>query len=130
MILHRFDSINHSSNRAGQKKGFLHLIVPKSRFRLGEGSQEALSLYTFGTHTAKHYFCSTCGIGSFYIPRSSASSPPPPLAHRPSHLIISSVCVCVRWCVCVCVRVRSRWLWHVQTLMATRSMHGVWTRAR
>lgn len=45
--------------------------MPKSRFRLGEGSQEALSLYTFGTHTAKHYFCSTCGIGSFYIPRSN-----------------------------------------------------------
>jgi hypothetical protein len=36
----------------GQKKGFLHLIVPKSRFRLGEGVQDALSLYTFGTHTA------------------------------------------------------------------------------
>ncbi|ELR19920.1 carbonsulfur lyase, putative [Acanthamoeba castellanii str. Neff] len=56
---------------APERKGFLHLIVPKSRFRLGEGSQEALSLYTFGTHTAKHYFCSTCGIGSFYIPRSN-----------------------------------------------------------
>jgi hypothetical protein len=94
----------------GQRKGFLHLIVPKSRFRLGEGSQEALSLYTFGTHTAKHYFCSTCGIGSFYIPRSSTSSPPPPLAHVVSTSPSRVSCVRVRvirvsFRACACTRV-------------------------
>jgi hypothetical protein len=31
---------------------------------------EALSLYTFGTHTAKHYFCKTCGIYTHHQRRS------------------------------------------------------------
>jgi hypothetical protein len=50
--------------------GFLHLIVPKSKFTLISGEQN-LSLYTFNTGVAKHYFCSTCGIKPFYIPRSN-----------------------------------------------------------
>ena len=51
------------------KSGFLHLIVPKSRFKLLSGAQ-TLTTYTFNTDTAKHYFCSVCGIKSFYVPRS------------------------------------------------------------
>jgi hypothetical protein len=51
------------------KKGILHLIVPPERFELLSGS-EALSTYTFNTHTAKHHFCSTCGVHPFYRPRS------------------------------------------------------------
>jgi hypothetical protein len=51
------------------KLGFLHLIVPADRFRLVSG-QHALTNYTFNTGTAKHLFCSTCGIKSFYVPRS------------------------------------------------------------
>jgi len=51
------------------KSGFLHLIVPRSRFRLLSGA-EALSSYEFHTRTAKHLFCSVCGIKSFYVPRS------------------------------------------------------------
>ena len=50
--------------------GFLHLIVPKSKFTLLSGEQN-LSLYTFNTGVAKHYFCKTCGIKPFYIPRSN-----------------------------------------------------------
>lgn len=52
------------------KSGFLHLIVPRSRFRLIRG-EDALSTYTFGTAVAQHKFCRTCGIKSFYIPRSN-----------------------------------------------------------
>lgn len=50
--------------------GFLHLIVPASRFRLLSGA-EALSSYSFGTGVAKHHFCRHCGIKSFYVPRSN-----------------------------------------------------------
>ncbi len=49
--------------------GYLHLIVPRSRFRLLRGGDH-LATYTFGTGVAQHYFCKTCGIKSFYIPRS------------------------------------------------------------
>ena len=49
--------------------GYLHLQVPKSQFRLLQG-EEALSTYTFNTGTAKHLFCRTCGVKSFYVPRS------------------------------------------------------------
>jgi hypothetical protein len=51
------------------KSGYLHLIVPANRFKLLSG-QDALNTYSFNTHAAKHFFCSTCGVKSFYIPRS------------------------------------------------------------
>jgi hypothetical protein len=50
--------------------GFLHLIVPKSQFRLLRG-HEFISEYTFNTGVAKHRFCKICGVKSFYIPRSN-----------------------------------------------------------
>jgi hypothetical protein len=52
------------------KTGFVHLIVPKSRFKLLQGS-EHLSIYTFNTGVARHLFCEVCGIKSFYVPRSN-----------------------------------------------------------
>jgi hypothetical protein len=52
------------------KSGYLHLIVPRSRFRLLQGSAD-LTTYKFNTGVAKHLFCSTCGIKPFYIPRSN-----------------------------------------------------------
>ena len=50
--------------------GYLHLIVTADAFRLLAGA-EALVEYTFNTRTAKHLFCGTCGIKSFYVPRSN-----------------------------------------------------------
>lgn len=52
------------------RTGYLHLIVPASRFRLTAG-EDRLSSYSFNTGTAKHLFCSACGIKSFYVPRSN-----------------------------------------------------------
>ena len=52
------------------RTGFLHLIVPQSRFRLLSG-KESLQNYTFNTGVAKHLFCKTCGVKSFYVPRSN-----------------------------------------------------------
>ena len=51
------------------KTGFLHLIVPQSRFRLLQGA-DALTQYSWGTGAAKHLFCRVCGIKSYYVPRS------------------------------------------------------------
>ncbi len=51
------------------KAGFLHLIVPAGRFKLLSGKDD-LTNYQFNTATAKHLFCSVCGIKSFYVPRS------------------------------------------------------------
>ena len=52
------------------KSGYLHLIVPKSKFRLLRGESN-LTTYTFDSGVAKHMFCKNCGIKSFYIPRSN-----------------------------------------------------------
>src|SRR5688572_22214683 len=51
------------------KTGYLHLIVTKQQFRLLAGA-DALTTYRFNTGAAQHLFCSTCGIKSFYVPRS------------------------------------------------------------
>jgi hypothetical protein len=50
--------------------GFLHLIVPASRFHLLTG-RELLTEYTFNTGVARHLFCRRCGVKSFYVPRSN-----------------------------------------------------------
>ena len=50
--------------------GFLHLIVPASRFRLLAG-EDSLATYRFNTGVAQHRFCRVCGIKSFYVPRSN-----------------------------------------------------------
>ena len=52
------------------RTGFIHVIVPESRFRLLRG-EDRLTAYTFNTGTARHLFCSVCGVKSFYRPRSN-----------------------------------------------------------
>ncbi len=49
--------------------GFQHLIVPKSDFKLLQG-EDQLSTYKFNSGVAQHYYCSHCGVKSFYVPRS------------------------------------------------------------
>lgn len=51
------------------KVGYLHLIVPEADFTLVSG-QAHLTEYRFGTATAVHLFCRTCGVKPFYRPRS------------------------------------------------------------
>jgi hypothetical protein len=52
------------------RTGYLHLMVPKSRFKLLSG-EDVLTTYQFNTKTAKHLFCAVCGIKAFYVPRSN-----------------------------------------------------------
>jgi hypothetical protein len=49
---------------------YLHLIVPRSSFRLLTPWEE-IATYRFNTRVARHHFCRTCGIKSFYVPRSN-----------------------------------------------------------
>ena len=49
--------------------GFLHVMVPHEEFELLTG-RNALTSYRFGSGAAEHLFCSTCGVKSFYQPRS------------------------------------------------------------
>lgn len=51
------------------KTGYLHIMVPHDEFELIAG-RDCLASYRFGTGTAEHLFCSTCGVKSFYQPRS------------------------------------------------------------
>jgi hypothetical protein len=53
-----------------ERTGFIHIIVPESRFRLLSG-QDRLTTYTFNTGVARHLFCKLCGVKSFYRPRSN-----------------------------------------------------------
>jgi len=53
-----------------EKTGFIHIIVPESRFRITQG-EEAITTYTFNTGVAQHTFCSVCGVKAFYRPRSN-----------------------------------------------------------
>ena len=45
------------------------LRVSKDNFRITKGKTK-LTRYVFNTGVAKHFFCSVCGIKSFYVPRS------------------------------------------------------------
>ncbi|MGA8261147.1 MAG: GFA family protein [Arenicellales bacterium] len=51
------------------KSGYLALIVERDQFELLQGEKH-LTQYQFNSFTAKHLFCSHCGIKSFYVPRS------------------------------------------------------------
>ena len=51
------------------KKGFINVIVTEENFHLDKG-EEQLGTYTFNTHTAKHRFCTQCGVHVFTRPRS------------------------------------------------------------
>jgi hypothetical protein len=52
-----------------RRKGIVMASVPLSGIRVVKG-QEALTLYQFGSRTAKHYFCSHCGIHTHHQRRS------------------------------------------------------------
>ncbi|UAK24289.1 GFA family protein [Sphingomonas nostoxanthinifaciens] len=48
--------------------GFQHVIVPQSAFRIVEGRRETTT-YRFGSGSARHIFCTQCGVKSFLTPR-------------------------------------------------------------
>lgn len=63
------------------KKNALMVKVHESRFRLLSG-EASLTEYRFHTHTARHFFCSVCGIYPFHRKRVT-----------PDHLGINVFCL-------------------------------------
>ncbi|EOB2572385.1 GFA family protein [Vibrio fluvialis] len=53
-----------------RRKGAIVASVTLDAIRIVKG-QEALRLYQFNTQTAKHYFCSVCGIYTYHQRRSN-----------------------------------------------------------
>jgi hypothetical protein len=51
------------------KKGYVHWFIPRESFHLLTPAED-LTTYRFNTGVAQHHFCPTCGVASFYIPRS------------------------------------------------------------
>ena len=49
--------------------GYQHVIAPLTDFRLLRGEDHQVE-YTFNKRIARHYFCRTCGVKSYYVPRS------------------------------------------------------------
>ena len=55
-----------------RRRGAIVASVPLSGIRIVKG-QDVLKLYQFNTFTAKHYFCSNCGIYTHHQRRSNPS---------------------------------------------------------
>lgn len=51
-----------------RRKGAIWQAVDNEHFKI-IADQEDLGLYQFGTKTAKHFFCKTCGVSTFSNPR-------------------------------------------------------------
>jgi len=55
-----------------RRRGAIAASIPLSGIRIVEG-ESALSLYQFNTKTAKHFFCSNCGVYTHHQRRSNPS---------------------------------------------------------
>ena len=53
-----------------RRRGAPAVTVPRDELTILRGEHN-LTLYSFGTHTAQHYFCKTCGIYLFHRRRSN-----------------------------------------------------------
>lgn len=53
-----------------RRRGAIVASVPLDGIRITAG-EDALTLYQFNTHVAKHYFCSRCGIYTHHLRRSN-----------------------------------------------------------
>ena len=54
-----------------RRRGAIMVSVPVDELTIEAG--DTLSLYTFNTKAARHYFCSVCGIYTHHLTRSDPS---------------------------------------------------------
>lgn len=64
-----------------RRRGALWIGATEAQLRIVSGESE-LTLYRFGTETAKHYFCKHCGIHPFARPRIA-----------PTHWAVNARCI-------------------------------------
>lgn len=65
-----FDNLRRCNCSLCRRKGAVMAGVPLDALRVLEGADK-LSLYQWNTMTAKHYFCSVCGIYTHHQRRSN-----------------------------------------------------------
>ena len=53
-----------------RRRGAIAVSAPLEGVEVRKGA-DSLTLYTFGTHAAQHYFCKTCGIYTHHRRRSN-----------------------------------------------------------
>ncbi|WP_250657533.1 GFA family protein [Alkalimarinus coralli] len=76
-----FEELSRCDCSMCSRRGAVVTSVPIELFRITNGS-ELLTLYEFNTKTAKHYFCSRCGIYTHHKRRSN-----------PNHYALNVACL-------------------------------------
>src|SRR5262252_11177347 len=69
-----FEKLRRCNCSLCRRKGAVMASVPLERLRIIKGADK-LSLYQWNTRTAKHYFCSVCGIYTHQQRRSNPTEP-------------------------------------------------------
>ena len=65
-----FEKILRCNCSMCKRKGYIIGVIGPDDFKLVKG-EDLLKVYQFYTNTAKHYFCSNCGIHTHNRPRSN-----------------------------------------------------------
>ena len=65
-----FQSLRRCNCSLCKRKGAVMATAPLAALRVTAG-EDALRVYTWNSHTAKHYFCGTCGIYTHHQRRSN-----------------------------------------------------------
>ena len=66
----KFDKVLRCNCSVCKRKGYVMSPIGENDMKITKG-EDKLTLYQFYTNTAKHYFCSNCGIHTHNRPRSN-----------------------------------------------------------
>ena len=68
----KFEKVMRCNCSICKRKGYVMSPVGENDMKIIKG-EDKLTLYQYHTNTAKHYFCSICGIYTHHNPRSNPS---------------------------------------------------------
>ena len=69
-VSEKFEKVIRCNCSICKRKGYVMSMVGENDLKITKG-EDLLTLYQYHTNTAKHYFCSVCGIYPFTRPRSN-----------------------------------------------------------